>query len=112
MVDDHVSSYDSNLLSVLSKKISILLVAERLDGSGIDDALLVLNASFNRIFGDDRFPCSGRSSDNHGVLAVNGLDCLCLKGIEGETFVLHSKLIITRTIFVVNLILLIQHQIN
>jgi hypothetical protein len=81
----HVAGQDANLLRAkLAAEICILLVAERLNGGRVGNALLMREGSDDGKLGDERLAGTGRRGDNHRHASGDVVDGLFLKGIEDE----------------------------
>ena len=80
-VDRDISSHEAHVGELLLQ-IAVLLVAQRLDGGGVNDALVVAETHGDGVFGDGRLAgrCVGR--DEHGLLALQAVDRLALERIQ------------------------------
>jgi hypothetical protein len=83
-VDGHVAGHDADGVAVDLPEVAELLVAERLDGRRVDDALVPLERVLDGEVRDEGLPRAGGRRDEHGVALQDRADRLHLKGVELE----------------------------
>src|SRR5690606_8533550 len=70
-------------------EVAVLLVRERLDRGGVDDAAAVGEGLLDRVFGDHGLAGAGRRRDEDRAAGVDGSERLLLEGVELECAVLQ-----------------------
>ena len=82
-VDCDISSHQSNVAK-FGLELTVLLVTQRLDGTGVDDSLVVLQTLCNRIFSNNSFTRTGVRGDQYTLITLDRHDRHLLEGVESE----------------------------
>lgn len=82
-VDGNITRHEADVAK-LGHKLAVLLVAQRLDGTGVDDSLVVLQALRNGVLGHDCLSCRRMRRNQHTLIALDGGDGDLLERIESE----------------------------
>ena len=82
-VDGDVARHQADVAE-LSFEVAVLLVAEGLDGAGVDDALVALEALGDGVLGDDCLAGAGVGGHEHALVALDRGHRQALEGVELE----------------------------
>lgn len=82
-INGNITSHEANVTK-LGLEVSVLLVGKSLDGTRVDDPLVLLEALGNGVFGNDRLTSRGMGGNQDTLFALNRGDGEGLEGIELE----------------------------
>jgi hypothetical protein len=80
-VERDVAGLDADAVAVDLAEVAELLVGERLDGGGVEDARALGHALLDRVLRDERLPRPGGGGDDEGLLVVDDADGLFLERV-------------------------------
>lgn len=82
-VDGDIARHETDVAKLCSE-LSVFLVAESLDGTGVYDTLVVLQTLGNCVFGNNRFSCRRVGRDQNTLIPLYRGDRHLLERIKGK----------------------------
>jgi hypothetical protein len=86
-VDGDVACKYTYIIPELALEIAELLVRESFDGSGVNDATVVLDGGIDDVFGNRGFAGTRRSADDYGKALIDEVDSFLLKTVVDHTVI-------------------------
>ena len=90
-IQSDVPGHQADVIAVVPAKVPILLIGERLDRGGVDDAAPLLEAQLDGVFGDDGLAGASWGRHQDRATLLDGRDCGLLEGVEFESPVVQAQ---------------------